>query len=320
LPRPAPLRPEARPAFTLVELLVVIAIIGVLVALLLPAVQAAREAARMASCKGHLAQFALACQLHHDTHGHFPTGGWGFMATGDPDRGFGRDQPGGWLYNVLPFIEEQAIRDLGRGETEAEKFQAAAEAAQQPVAIANCPSRRAAGLYPYTGRFQPFNSEPVELGLKSCYAASAGDVVTGDSPESYDPTDEFNWEVALSATGLIYAGSEVRAAEVTDGLGKTYAVGEKCVIGGPNDWGDDQHGFVGHGTDVSRFAPLDLPPWPDTADNLDAPADLNKRFGSAHPAGCQFAMADGSVRLVGYDVDPEVHRVASTRVDQQPEE
>ena len=81
-------------AFTLVELLVVIAIIGILVALLLPAIQAAREAARRATCVNQLKQIALAWQLHHDTHKFFPSGGWGYRYMADPDRGFGEKQPG----------------------------------------------------------------------------------------------------------------------------------------------------------------------------------------------------------------------------------
>ncbi|MCH8839706.1 MAG: DUF1559 domain-containing protein [Planctomycetes bacterium] len=103
-------------AFTLVELLVVIAIIGVLVALLLPAVQAAREAARRLQCKNNLKQMGLGAQNHLGVHGFFPTGGWSYYWGPDPDRGFGEDQPAGWMYSLLPFIEQQNLRDLGAGQ------------------------------------------------------------------------------------------------------------------------------------------------------------------------------------------------------------
>src|SRR5215468_1104499 len=92
--------------FTLVELLVVIAIIGVLIALLLPAVQSAREAARRSQCQNSLKQIATAFLNHESTQKIFPTSGWGWGWVGDPDRGYKRNQPGGWLYNILPYIEQ----------------------------------------------------------------------------------------------------------------------------------------------------------------------------------------------------------------------
>ncbi len=101
--------------FTLVELLVVITIIGILIALLLPAVQAAREAARRMQCTNNLKQLALGCLTHESMTGRFPTGGWGYGWTGDADRGNDWRQPGGWLYNVLPYIEQQSLHDMGAG-------------------------------------------------------------------------------------------------------------------------------------------------------------------------------------------------------------
>src|SRR5690242_9173257 len=99
-------------AFTLVELLVVIAIIGVLVALLLPAVQAARESARRTQCINQLKELTLGGMNHEGAMKHFPTGGWGIKWVGDADRGYGQQQPGGWIYNILPFIEQRAKHDM----------------------------------------------------------------------------------------------------------------------------------------------------------------------------------------------------------------
>ena len=93
---------KRKSGFTLVELLVVIAIIGILIAMLLPAVQAAREAARRLQCSSQLKQIGVAFHNHAATHRHYPTGGWGWRWIGDPDRGYGKAQPGGWVYNILP--------------------------------------------------------------------------------------------------------------------------------------------------------------------------------------------------------------------------
>ena len=104
--------------FTLVELLVVITIIGILIALLLPAVQAAREAARRLQCQNNLKQLALGCLNHEQSQGYLPAAGCGkpmpWLWVGDPDEGFGKQQHGGWFYNILPFIEQQALHDLAQ--------------------------------------------------------------------------------------------------------------------------------------------------------------------------------------------------------------
>ena len=134
--------------FTLVELLVVIAIIGTLVALLLPAVQNAREAARRMQCQHHLRQMGLAAISHQTAHGYYPSNGWGFRWMGDPDRGAGSTQPGGWTYQILPFLEEGSMHRFGSGLAEPEKRVQLALQKAHVVPLFHCPSRRPAQGYP----------------------------------------------------------------------------------------------------------------------------------------------------------------------------
>src|SRR5947208_1320984 len=102
--------PFPRRGFTLIELLVVIAIIGVLLGLLFPAVQKVREAASRLQCANNLKQIGLALHNSHDTYRRFPSGGWGWAWVGMSDRGTGPDQPGSWIYNVLPHVEQGNLR------------------------------------------------------------------------------------------------------------------------------------------------------------------------------------------------------------------
>src|SRR5205085_2945310 len=92
-------------------------IIAILIALLVPAVQKVREASSRTQCQNNLKQIGLAIHNNVDLIKAFPSGGWGWNWVGVPDRATGPDQPGGWLYNILPYIEQGNVRKLGVGQT-----------------------------------------------------------------------------------------------------------------------------------------------------------------------------------------------------------
>jgi len=147
-----------RAAFTLVEMLVVIAIIGTLAGLILPAVQMAREAARNSSCRNNLYQITRAILNHETQRQAFPTGGWAPDWLGVPDGGAGAGQPGGWIFNILPFVEEKAVADLvgrtGNPDVDAYVGSASGNGSQGlltfPIPAFSCPTRRS-GLVPLPG-------------------------------------------------------------------------------------------------------------------------------------------------------------------------
>ena len=247
--------------FTLVELLVVIAIIGILVALLLPAIQAAREAARRAQCKNNVKQIALGVLLHEDTHGFLPSGGWGRFWTGDTNRGYGEDQPGSWIYNILTYVEEGTLRDLGSGlaPTTAGFRDASIKLHQTPIALFHCPTRRAPR--PYTAsmagtRLQTWLDAVAQTGggvVKSDYAANTGDAQEFDTFRMYEVPDYAkadsdapwtrtsfcaantsgargaNVDLRFCQTGISYYRSEVKLSQIPDGTAHTYLVGEKYL-------------------------------------------------------------------------------------------
>jgi len=306
--------------FTLVELLVVVTIIGVLIGLLLPAVQAAREAARRTQCRNHLKQLALAFLNHEQQQGHFPTGGWGPYWSGDPARGFGRSQPGGWLYNILPFMEQTALHDLGESRPANEKHALTAQRVTTPLAELFCPTRRAAK--PYRNTVQIYECDPVSVAARNDYAVNAGDqddpeppsypasLAQGDSPA-------YNWPSPVNWTGVCFQRSMIRSADVSDGLSNTYLAGEKFLQIDHYEsgacGGDNENCFTGVNNDQTRIV---NPAIPLMEDQYGTTLHPNRHaFGSAHASGFHMALCDGSVHMVSYTIDPEVHRRLGNRHD-----
>ncbi len=330
--------------FTLVELLVVIAIIGILVALLLPAIQAAREAARRSQCSSQLKQLALGSLNHHDVTGHFQTGGWGWFWVGDPDRGYGAEQPGGWIYNTLTYIEEGALHDRGAdGDPDkigVTQLLAGQEVVTSPITIINCPSRRAVATYPMStnsrGNKGLKNAKTPDVAGRSDYAMCSGNAYNeypdpyGVGPDDYaqarDPN--FQWVNLASAdfklymNGISYQRSTVRIRQITDGTSQTYLIGEKYIpvasyvdgewVGDNETWctgfNNDNYRTTGRrvGSEIAELLPA-----------RDTEPDTNggQRFGSAHSGVWQAAFCDGSVHAMSYDIDWMVHRDLGNRQD-----
>lgn len=302
-----------RLAFTLVETLVAILLIGLLIGLTLPAVQAAREASRRAHCQNNLRQLGLASLQHAAAQGHYPTNGWGYAWVGDPDRGFGARQPGGWIFNVLPWLDATAVRELGRELPLESKPMAFADRNLRDLPVLVCPSRRRPGLLPATGVVTFRNALRREVVAKTDYAICEGDYVTntGSGPLSLAEGDgpAFSWTDVRQATGVSFQRSVVRPADVTDGESNTYLLGEKSVsdaaLESDQDLGFDQSCYSGVDVDLNRWT-IDPPTRDDGHTRI-------RRFGSPHPDGCGMVFCDGSVRSVSYEVDGQAHRGSGAR-------
>jgi prepilin-type N-terminal cleavage/methylation domain-containing protein/prepilin-type processing-associated H-X9-DG protein len=309
-----------RSAFTLVELLVVIAILGILIALLLPAVQAAREASRRASCQNNLKQLGLGLLTYHDAQGAFPSGGWGYYWTGMPSQGFGQEQPGSWAYSLLPYVEQRPLWELARNGSVEE----ANARLVQPAPLFNCPTRRPAETiaisanYPYLKTLKPFGSP---LGLAhSDYAISSGStlITANPGPATLTAALSHNWpqpegiaaDPTTQFTGISFIRTGTPLSRIVDGTSRTYLLGEKYLhsdhyLSGESN-ADNDSVFSGFCSDNHRYTRIDLTLAQD--DTLPASSTLAQyRFGSAHSGGANMVYCDGSVQVVSYDLDPLIH-------------
>ena len=285
---PSPLYVPARSGtasargFTLVELLVVIAIIGVLVGLLLPAVQAAREAARRCSCTNSLAQLGLAAHNYEFAMEHLPAG------TINPEGPI-RSEPVGqhvsFLVQLLPYLEQSGIAenfDISAGTYAPEN--AAARATLIPTYL--CPSTP-----------RQFN-EDKSAGLAH-YAGCHHDV---EAP------------IAEDNHGLLFLNSEIRYAEIADGTSNTILIGE--MLPGPESlgWASGTRASLRNTSSINAGAAqgVGLAPAP-PAD--EPPALFVGGFGSQHPGGAQFCLADGAVRFLTNRIDPELYEHLGHRDD-----
>jgi prepilin-type N-terminal cleavage/methylation domain-containing protein len=332
---PAPRRRE-RSGFTLVELLVVIAIIGILLALLLPAVNAAREAARRTECQNHLRNLGQALLLHESAKGHLPTGGWGFAWTGDADRGSGLAQPGGWPYGILPFIEQLPLSKVGAGlssTTSPTKSQATVKLITTPLEIFHCPSRRPAQLF--TNFNGQHNSDFAPKVAHIDYAGNGGDSFQVDATQTFQPSsfsqgDDPNfWKSLTVNTGVILQHSRFKMKQILDGASKTYLVGEKYLTTDHYydgmDAGDNETAYSGLNWDSSRTSGYSgatfgnggyRVPGRDTAGSAKFPNSTDIwNFGSAHPQTFVMVFCDASVHNISYLIEPETHRRLANRAD-----
>ncbi len=219
--------------FTLVELLVVIAIIGVLVALLLPAVQAAREAARRSSCSNNLKQVAIALHNHHDTHNRFPPGAgndqqpFGTQSTINANAQWGSS----WMVYILPYLEQSNVYDNWQlntqsGYTNANNINIAVTVTIKPY---RCPSSPVpermvsrGGLNPtlkmmnvsYTGIAGSVNDGLVTPGVSATIPAYAATCCNGTGN-------------LVTDNGILHSGSKHTFANIIDGSSNTWMVGEQ---------------------------------------------------------------------------------------------
>ncbi len=294
-------------AFTLVELLVVVAIIGVLVALLLPAVQAAREAARRAHCENNLKQIGLAALHFEDTHKTLPPGAvWSSSGV----------KKGSVYVYLLPYLEKSSLYDafdLNRASIDGSTFPGTTTLiASTVIPTFICPSDPHPKLY-------------YDTLASHNYAASRGPTAVFDNPSCSCPNP---WQSLAQAPfddprnfagPFTRLGTRVRLAEVTDGLANTILFGEvrpRCSEHARNGWA--------HSNDGNGFCTTLIPINYDSCDD-NAPAPCNRPcnwstelgFRSLHAGGAFFAFGDGGVRFLSQTIDHALYQNLGAKAEDQ---
>jgi len=298
---------RSRLAFTLVELLVVIAIIGVLVALLLPAVQAAREAARRTQCSNNLKQLAIAVHNHHDTHNRFPQNG---SRTGDNSGVCCNEFAWSWIARTLPFIEANPLYDQAGIDTKSMKGNVYI---QTKIKSFLCPSDGAQGQNPSTTRSDSWIWSDAPIGLTNYKGVSGANWCYGNWPYA-GPTgncDCFYQDGKGRGDGIFFRTDilyKQTFAEVTDGTSNTLMIGEDVPeVSSWCSWPYANHA-------VGTCA---IPPNVNLKKEFGAAYTWNYEntysFRSRHPAGLQFGLADGSVRFLSQTVNLQTYRDLSSK-------
>ncbi len=250
----------------------------------MPVIQTTRETAQRMECINHLKQLSMACVNHEAVQGHFPTGGWSNTNVwiGDPDCGYGRKQPGGWTYNILPFIENKALHDRGTGMSTTQKRTILAGTAQTVLGVYYCPTRREPILCP-NAHFTSGNIDYIASGARTDYAANAGIPLVKNDPEGATI-------IMDSIDGIIFVRSIIVIKDIRDGTSHTYLLGEKYLTSdhykdGLSN-GDKLPLFANYAVDWERNA--------NTPPERDRPGNDNITiFGSAtgRDLTCRFATA-----------------------------
>jgi prepilin-type N-terminal cleavage/methylation domain-containing protein/prepilin-type processing-associated H-X9-DG protein len=299
--------PRHRPGFTLIELLVVLAVIGVLVALLLPAVQAAREAARRIQCTSNMKQLALALLAYQDAAGGFPLGGYMNPVYTAPD-----DSTNGncWLVSVLPYFEQKTTYNAYNVNMNWGNL-ANLTAHSIGMAVLWCPSDPEIShpaVVPAENVFFPWEVTDPSLQATiqfSSYAASTGSWFA-QAPSWYP-----NWQaINASNNGLVHLQSNRKLADITDGTSNTLMLGERGhgLLAPERRW--TWHWWAGPSRVMftAEWPPNPQKNLPDGGVNIGTlltgnPSVFLLAASSFHPGGCNYAFADGSVKFLKDTID-----------------